>query len=142
MTSLIVTSEAETPVKEAAKLMAAEDIGSLIVTKGDLLAGMVTRKEIIGARLLSDDAYFSLTVEDVMTSPVITISPDADLGQTIAVMNQAGVKCLPVIEGEMNQAGVKCLPVIEGDSIIGVVSTSDVIRVLATMKHLADGAPE
>ena len=127
MTSLIVTSEAETPVKEAAKLMAAEDIGSLIVTKGDLLAGMVTRKEIIGARLLSDDAYFSLTVEDVMTSPVITISPDADLGQTIAVMNQAGVKCLPVIEG---------------DSIIGVVSTSDVIRVLATMKHLADGASE
>ncbi|MHA2208502.1 MAG: CBS domain-containing protein [Candidatus Thorarchaeota archaeon] len=127
MTSMIVTSEAETPVKEAAKLMAAEDIGSLLVTKGDLLAGMVTRKEIIGARLLSDDAYFSLTVEDVMTSPVITISPDADLGQTIAVMNQAGVKCLPVIEG---------------DSIIGVVSTSDVIRVLATMKHLADGAPE
>jgi CBS domain-containing protein len=124
---MIVTSEAETPVKEAAKLMAAEDIGSLLVTKGDLLAGMVTRKEIIGARLLSDDAYFSLTVEDVMTSPVITISPDADLGQTIAVMNQAGVKCLPVIEG---------------DSIIGVVSTSDVIRVLDTMKPLADGAPE
>jgi CBS domain-containing protein len=127
MTSLIVTSEADTPVKEAAKLMAAEDIGSLIVTKGDVLAGIITRKEIIGARLLSDDAYGSLTVEDVMTSPVITISPEADLGQTIAVMNQAGVKCLPVIEG---------------DAIIGVVSVSDVIRVLATMKHLADGAPE
>ncbi len=126
MTSLIVISEAETPVKEAAKLMAAEDIGSLIVTKGDVLAGMVTRREIIGARLLSDDSYSSLTVEDVMTSPVITISPDADIGQAIAVMNQASVKCLPVIEG---------------DSIIGVVSTSDVIRVLATMKHLADGAP-
>ncbi|MHA2142242.1 MAG: CBS domain-containing protein [Candidatus Thorarchaeota archaeon] len=126
MTSLIVTSEADTPVKEAAKLMAAEDIGSLIVTKGDVLAGMITRKEIIGARLLSDDAYGSLTVEDVMTSPVITISPEADIGQTIAVMDQAGVKCIPVIEG---------------DSIIGVVSTSDVIRVLATMKHLADGAP-
>ncbi|MFW9886579.1 MAG: cyclic nucleotide-binding/CBS domain-containing protein [Candidatus Thorarchaeota archaeon] len=127
MTSLIVTSEADTPVKEAAKLMAAEDIGSLIVTRGDVLAGMITRKEIIGARLLSDDAYNSLTVEDVMTSPVITISPDADLGQTIAVMDQAGVKCLPVIEG---------------DAIIGVVSTSDVIRVLATMKHLADSAPD
>jgi CBS domain-containing protein len=127
MTSLIVTSEADTPVKEAAKLMAAEDIGSLIVTRGDVLAGMITRKEIIGARLLSDDAYGSLTVEDVMTSPVITISPDADLGQTIAVMDQAGVRCLPVIEG---------------DAIIGVVSASDVIRVLATMKHLADSAPE
>ncbi|MFW9846017.1 MAG: CBS domain-containing protein, partial [Candidatus Thorarchaeota archaeon] len=45
MTSLIVTSEAETPLREAAKLMAAEDIGSLIVTRGDVLAGMVTRKD-------------------------------------------------------------------------------------------------
>lgn len=127
MTSLIVTSEAETPLREAAKLMAAEDIGSLIVTRGDVLAGMVTRKDIIGAQLLSEDAYSSLSVEDVMTSPVITIRPDADIGQAIGIMNSAGVKCLPVIEG---------------DSIIGVVSASDIIRVLATMKQLANGAPD
>lgn len=124
MTALIVTSEADTMVKDAAKLMAAEDVGSLLVTKADVLAGMVTRREIIGAHLLS--SYQSLTVEEIMVTPVVTIGPEADLGQTIALMNQTGKRCIPVIEG---------------NDIIGVVTTTDVIRVLATMKLLADGAP-
>jgi len=127
MTSMIVTAESETPVLEAARLMAAEDIGSLMVTRGDVLVGMVTRKDVISAQLLSEDTYSSLTVEAIMNSPVVTISPDADLGQTIAVMNQTNIKCLPVMEG---------------DSVIGVVTASDVIRVLATVKLIADGAPE
>jgi CBS domain-containing protein len=126
MTSIIVTAESETPVLEAARLMAAEDIGSLMVTRGDVLVGMLTRKDIISAQLLSEDTYSSLTVEAIMTSPVVTISPDADLGQTISVMNQTDIKCLPVMEG---------------DSVIGVVTASDVIRVLATVKLIADGAP-
>ncbi len=126
MTSIIVTAESETTVLEAARLMAAEDIGSLIITRGDVLVGMVTRKDLISAQLLSEDTYSSLSVDAIMTSPVVTISPDADLGQAISVMNQTDFKCLPVMEG---------------DSVIGVVTASDVIRVLATVKLIADGAP-
>ncbi|MHA2150495.1 MAG: CBS domain-containing protein [Candidatus Thorarchaeota archaeon] len=126
MTSLIITAEAETLVKDAAKLMAAEDIGSLLVTKADVLAGMVTRREVIGAHLLSSESYQTLTVEDIMTTPVVTIGPDADIGQTISLINQTGRRCIPVIEG---------------NDIIGVVTTTDIIRVLATMKLIADGAP-
>ncbi len=124
MTALIVTSEADTLVKDAAKVMAAEDVGSLLVTKSDVLAGMVTRREIVGAHLLS--SYQSLTVEEIMVTPVVTIGPEADIGQTIALMNQTGKRCIPVIKG---------------NDIIGVVTTTDVIRVLATMKLIADGAP-
>lgn len=124
MTSLIVTADADTMVKDAAKLMAAEDVGSLLVTKADVLAGMITRREIIGAHLLS--SYQSLTVEEIMVTPVVTIGPDADIGQTIALMNQTGKRCIPVIEGY---------------DIIGVVTATDIIRVLATMKLIADGAP-
>jgi CBS domain-containing protein len=126
MTSLILTAEVDTLVVDAAKLLAAEDVGSLIVTKSDVLAGMVTRKEIIGAQLLSEELYHSLTIEDIMTTPVVTINPDADLGQVIALMNQAETRHVPVIEG---------------NDIIGVVTATDVIRVLAAMKMIADGAP-
>lgn len=126
MTSFIVTADANTLVVDAAKLMAAEDIGSLLITKSDVLAGMITRREVIGAQLLSDNAYHSLCVEDIMTTPVVTIGPEADLGQTIALMNQTGVRHVPVIEG---------------NDIIGLVATTDIIRVLATMKLIADGAP-
>ncbi|MFW9959913.1 MAG: cyclic nucleotide-binding/CBS domain-containing protein [Candidatus Thorarchaeota archaeon] len=126
MTSLILTAEVDTPVIDAARLMAAEDVGSLIVTNADVLAGMVTRKEIIAAQLLSEESYHSLTIEDIMTTPVVTIGPEADLGQIVALMNQAERRHIPVIEG---------------NDIIGVVTATDVIRVLATMKMIADGAP-
>ena len=127
MTALIITADADTPVVDAAKLMAAEDIGSLLVTKADVLAGMVTRREIIGARVFSDKTYETLCVSDIMTTPVVTIGPEADLGQAISLMNQTGKQHIPVIEG---------------NDIIGLVATTDIIRVLATMKLIADGAPE
>ncbi|MHA1136465.1 MAG: CBS domain-containing protein [Candidatus Thorarchaeota archaeon] len=124
MTAMVVTAEVDTPVSEAAKLMALDDVGSLIVTKSEVLAGMVTRREIIGARLFSEEAYRTLVIGDIMTTPVVTIGPDADLGQAISLMNQTGKRRVPVIEGE---------------DIIGMVSASDIIRVLATMKLIADG---
>lgn len=127
MTSLVITTEIDAPVIEAAKLMAIDDIGSLIVTKSDVLAGMVTRREIIGARLFSEKSYKSLVIGDIMTTPVVTIGPDAELGQVIGLMNQTGKRHIPVIEG---------------NDIIGMVSATDVIRVLATMKLFTDGTTE
>ena len=126
MTALIMTAEEDTLVVDAAKLMAAEDIGSLLITKADVLAGMITRREVIGAQLLSEESFQSLRVEDIMTTPVVTIGPEADIGQAIALMNQTGKHHIPVIEGT---------------DIIGLVAATDIIRVLATMKLIADGAP-
>ena len=127
MTSLVITTEIDTPVVDAAKLMAIDDVGSLIVTKSDVLAGIVTRREIIGARLFSDQAYQSLVIGDIMTTPVVTIGPEAELGQAIGLMNQTGKRRIPVIEG---------------NDIIGMISATDIIRVLATMKFIADGSIE
>jgi CBS domain-containing protein len=127
MTSLVVTTEIDTLVSEAAKIMALNDIGSLIITKSDILAGLVTRKEIVGAHLFSEEAYESLVVEDIMTTPVVTVGPYADLGQVIGLMNKTSKRRIPVIEG---------------NDIIGMVTASDVLGVLATMKLIADAITE
>lgn len=126
MTSIILTAEVDTLVVDAARLMAAEDISSLIVTNADVLAGIVTRREIISAQLLSEESYHTLTIEDIMITPVVTVSPDADIGQVISVMNKTMSRHVPVIEG---------------DNVIGIVTATDVIRVLAAVKLIADGAP-
>jgi CBS domain-containing protein len=122
MSDVIITAECSTLVIDAAKLMAAEAVGSLIVTKDDVLVGLVTRSEIISAQLLSDDVYHTLKLEDIMETPVVTINPDADLGQIIALMDQCGCKHIPVIDG---------------NEIIGIVTATDIIGVLATMKLIA-----
>jgi len=123
MTSVIVTAEIDTPVSEAAKIMALDDVGSLIITKSDVLEGLVTRREIIGARLFSEESYQELVLGDIMTTPVVTIGPEADLGQIIGLMHKTGKRRIPVIEG---------------DDIIGMVCASDVITVLATMKLVVE----
>lgn len=127
MTSIIITADADTLVIDAARLMAAEDVGSLLITKADVLAGLVTRREIVGAQLLSKESFQSLCVKDIMTTPVVTIGPEADIGQAISLINQTGYRYIPVIEGH---------------DIIGLLATTDIIRVLATMKLIADGAEE
>jgi CBS domain-containing protein len=127
MTSMIITADADTLVIDAARLMAAEDVGSLLITKAEVLAGLVTRREIVGAQLLSKESFQSLRVKDIMTTPVVTIGPEADLGQAISLINQTGYRYIPVIEGH---------------DIIGLIATTDIIRVLATMKLIADGAEE
>jgi len=126
MTRMIITAEATSSVSEAAKIMAAEEIGSLIVTKGDVLAGIVTRGDIIRATLLSKEVYDELTLMDIMTSPVVTVSPDTDIGQIVAILSQSG-------KGH--------IPVVEGNEIIGLITSADVIRVLATLKLVASAAP-
>ncbi len=126
MTSMIITVDKDTPLVEAIKLMAAEEIGSLIVTSNDVLEGIVTERDVMGALLLSDEVFHSLSLKDVMTKPVTTISPEADIGQTIAIMDQSGQKHLPVVEGH---------------DVIGIVTSSDVLRVLATLKLVVDAVP-
>ncbi len=126
MTTMIITADANMTVLDAIKLMAAEEIGSLLVTSGDVLDGIVTERDVLGAHLLSDEVFHSLTLGDIMVKPVVTISPDADIGQAIALMNQTGRKHLPVIEG---------------NEVIGIITATDIIRVLATLKLVVDVVP-
>ncbi|MGY5862596.1 MAG: CBS domain-containing protein [Candidatus Thorarchaeota archaeon] len=127
MTKMIITAETSTPVTDAARVMAAEDIGCLVVTKGDILAGIVAQRDVIAAHLLSDDIYGTMVLADIMTTPVVTVSPEADLGQLVALMHQSGRRHIPVVVG---------------DAITGIVTTTDVIRVLATMKMIADSGSD
>ncbi len=127
MTNILVTADADTPVVEAARLMAAEDIGSLIVTSGDEMVGIVTQRDIIEAQLLSPETYKDLTVRDIMATQVVSISPDADLWHAISLMDQTGKKHIPVVDNH---------------ETIGVISATDIIRVLATMKLIADGGKD
>ena len=127
MTSMLITADSETPILEAVKLMAAEEIGSLFVVKNEAVVGLVTRSDLVEAQLLSEEVYCTLRLEDVMSSPLVTISPDADLDQTIALMDKTGRKYIPVIEGA---------------EITGIVTSTDVIRVLARMRSIVEAVSE
>src|SRR4030042_405400 len=60
-----------------------------------------------------------LKVRDVMTSPVVSISPDTSVKDASALLAQKNVSGLPVVDG---------------DRVVGIFSEADVLRSMKTMK--------
>jgi len=114
MTSRIVTCAPSTKVNEAAKIMRTEDVGSIIVVEGTKPIGIATREDITNKVAAEDKQPSKVTVKEVMTSPVITASPDEDLAD---------------VARRMNQFGYERMPVKHLDKLIGFVSVRDILRV-------------
>lgn len=125
MTSKPVIASPDMVLPEAHKLMKDRRIRRLPVVdaKGKLL-GIVTRGDIRGAEpseatslSIFEINYLlaKLTLERIMTKNPVTVSPDTSIGEAARVMLQKKI------------AG---LPVIENDKVVGIITESDIFRML------------
>ena len=89
---------ASTSVVEAARLMRAEDIGSLPITDDEKLVGMITDRDIT-TRVVAEAADpTSMSVEDVYSRDLVSVEPDEDLDEALQLMARHQVRRLPVVE--------------------------------------------
>jgi CBS domain-containing protein len=89
---------ASTSVVEAARLMRDEHIGSLPITDGDTLVGMITDRDIT-TRVVAEAADLATTtVGDVYSQDLISVEPDKDLAEALGLMARHQVRRLPVVE--------------------------------------------
>jgi CBS domain-containing protein len=97
----------ETPVAELAKLMRAQDIGSIPIGANDRLVGMVTDRDII-CNGLAKDGFDSrkATARDVMTAGIHCCREDDDLAKAVRHMEELKVRRLPVINKNMRMVGI------------------------------------
>ena len=107
MTDEVVTVEKETALLEAHRLMGVKRIRSLPVVDGEELVGIVTRTDLMSSdpsRLASFQKQelslkvLTQPVEKVMSKPLYTISPDAELTEAAKLMLENKVHCLPVMK--------------------------------------------
>jgi CBS domain-containing protein len=85
-------------VVEAARLMRDEHIGSLPITDGDTLVGMITDRDIT-TRVVAEEADLATTsVGDVYSQNLISVEPDKDLEEALGLMARHQVRRLPVVE--------------------------------------------
>ena len=108
-----ITCGPDTTAAEIAQLMSREGIGSVVVVSDGLPAGIVTdrdlRRKIVGEGRDSRTTPASA----LMSSPVISLSPDAFVLDALVVMTRRGIHHLVVAaEGRL----------------VGVISSSDVLR--------------
>jgi CBS domain-containing protein len=85
-------------VVDAARLMREEHIGSLPITDGEQLVGMITDRDIT-TRVVAEAADPKVTsVGDVYSRDLVSLEPDNDLQEALQLMARHQVRRLPVVE--------------------------------------------
>jgi acetoin utilization protein AcuB len=129
-----ITADIDLPIMEAHRLMTDHNIRRLPVVDGGRLAGIVTLGDVRGAEP-SEATSLSiwelnyllskLTVERVMSEPVITVPPNAPVAEAARLMLTNKIACLPVVEG---------------DALVGIITESDIFRMVVHRWHQTTAA--
>jgi len=109
----IFSVEPEAPVLEAIRAMAAHHVGALLVMQAGKLAGIVSERDYARKVILMGRSSADTPVRDIMSSPVLAVSPD----DTVQ-------KCMQL----MTDRRVRHLPVVDGGTVIGMVSIGDLVK--------------
>jgi CBS domain-containing protein len=109
----VLKIDAEAPALEAVRQMVGANIGSLVVTDGDEVAGIVTERDYLRRVAEEGPADDSVSVRDIMSSPLVVVSPETEIDECMAVMTDRRIRHLPVVDG--------------GD-VVGIVSIGDVVK--------------
>jgi CBS domain-containing protein len=135
MSTDLITVGRESSLKEAARRMIEAGISGLLVTdSAGNLEGVITEADFVKAesgRRAAKRAHLlrwfsngqskiptsERRVGDVMTADVITLGPNADHAEAARLMQEAGIKRVPIVDSD--------------DRPIGIVSRSDVLRAFA-----------
>jgi CBS-domain-containing membrane protein len=104
-----ITISSEESLDTAARRIALHRIGCLpVLHQGDLI-GIVTASDLLRGYLRAErdrPRPAELTAGIVMTHPAVTASPDEYLVNAIAKMQMAGIRHLPVVDGEGTLIGI------------------------------------
>lgn len=112
MTKKVITANTNDTVLHVAKLMTQYNIGSVpIIESGEKVIGMITDRDIVIAMAKYNRDPQNTLAENVMTSEVYGVKPDADLSQALALMKKKQIRRLPVLEN---------------DQLVGMISIGDV----------------
>jgi CBS domain-containing protein len=109
----IYAVEAETAVLEAIRAMAEHRVGALLVMRGVELIGVVSERDYARKVILLGRSSSDTPVRTIMSSPVITVSPENSVSHCMQLMTDRHVRHLPVVE-----AG----------RVIGMVSIGDLVK--------------
>lgn len=90
------TASPKATVKEAAKTMVNQSIGSLIVVEKGKLVGIITERDIL--KYVATSAKPNAPVSKVMSKNVKTVASNSDIEEAAAIMTQNKIKKLPVVD--------------------------------------------
>jgi len=109
----VETVAPSTSVFDAVKLMAAKNIGALLVLEEQKIAGIVTERDYARKIVLMGRSSKETPVRDIMSSPVMYVRPD-----------QTNEECMAL----MTDNRLRHLPVVDQGRLLGLISIGDLVK--------------
>ena len=115
MTKSVISVDASMTINETAKMMEDAKVGAVIVIENNTPVGIVTDRDF--AVKVAAHAYeISTPIKQIMSSPLLSINSDE------SVRNAADL---------MHEREVRKLPVISDDKVVGIITATDIVNLLA-----------
>jgi CBS domain-containing protein len=109
----VLSIGADATVYEAVQLMVEKNVGSLLVEEGGSIAGIVTERDYLRRVTLEGRTDKETPVREIMTAPLVVVSPETTIDECTAVMTDRRIRHLPVMEQR---------------EVVGVISIGDVVK--------------
>jgi CBS domain-containing protein len=109
----VLQIDQEASVFDAVKQMVEAGVGSLLVTRNGEVAGIFTERDYLRRMTLEGRDDKDTAVREVMSSPLVVVTPENTIDECMAMMTDRRIRHLPVVEGS---------------DVVGIVSIGDIVK--------------
>jgi CBS domain-containing protein len=102
----VLQIEGSATVLDAIKRMVEANVGSLLVMENGKLAGIVTERDYLRRVALEGREENETPVREIMSAPLVYVTPDTSIDECMAVMTERRIRHLPVLDADRDVAGV------------------------------------
>jgi CBS domain-containing protein len=121
MTSSVITADPKTTVADAAVLMSRFKIGSIVIKSETGPEGLITESDIIEKVVSKNIMASEINIGQIMTKNLILIDPGSELNQAARLMAKNNIRRLPVVQN---------------GSLVGILTSTDVLMVSPELTEL------
>jgi CBS domain-containing protein len=112
--SEVLRIDADATVFDAIKRMVEANVGALLVTERGGVVGIVTERDYLRRVTLEGRTEEETLVREIMTSPLVYVTPETSVEECMAVMTERRIRHLPVFT--------------DGRDLVGIVSIGDLVK--------------
>jgi CBS domain-containing protein len=109
----VIRIHGDATVFDAVKAMVDANIGALLVTDGDSIAGIFTERDYLRRMAVEERSAQDTLVRDVMSSPVVYVTPETTVDECMALMTDRRIRHAPVLDD---------------GALVGMISIGDLVK--------------